>query len=182
MEPDDIRDVGRLLVWTDVVQFVGLVLIDLLSKQERWDIEADEATFEAKQRRGEKLVEIGSERLIPIGLAAVSDGAGGSTLRASLLAVTTDDLVLLDANVTGGPDRELARIPRSDITGVRIVDEHGDPVDAAPPSVSDEIAQPSDRRYALVLDSSNGFSLFAFRSLSRAIEARDVIVEHALSH
>jgi hypothetical protein len=181
MDIEGVGNAGRLLVLTGPVRFVGLALIELLSKRERWDIEADEATFEAKQRRSRKLAKIGSRRLIPAGLAAVSDGVGGSAFRASLLAVTDDDLVLLDANVTGDPDREFARIPRSDVTGVRVVDEHGDPVNAAPLSVADELDQPSDRRFALLLDSKGGFSLFAFRSLSRAIEARDVIVEHALA-
>jgi hypothetical protein len=182
MDIDDIGNVvGRLLIRSAMAKFYGLALIDLFSKPERWDIETDEATFEAMQRRSHKLAEIGSRRLVPMGLAAVSDGAGGSALRASLLAVTADDLVLLDANVTGDPDGELARIPRSDITGVRIVDEQGDPLAAAPPSVSEELDQPPDRRFALVLDSKGGYSLFAFRSLARAIEARDAIVEHALA-
>jgi hypothetical protein len=125
---------ARLLVATDVVQLVGLVVAELSSVTERWDWEAEEATFEAKRQRGRKLEDIGSRALIPVGLAAVSDSAGAPTLRAAVASVTPKDLVLLDADAVRDPQTEFDRIPRSEVAGARIVDEYGDAVVFRSPS------------------------------------------------
>jgi len=125
-------------------------------------------------------VEIGSQRLIPIGLAAVSDGAGGSDFRASVVAVTPGDLVLLDADAAADPvwrtctHRPVGDNGRSHRRRARRSGRRG-------PIRRRELGEPPDRRYVSGSRLEAGFRLFTFRALSRALEARDAIVEHALA-
>jgi hypothetical protein len=88
--------------------------------------------------------------------------------------VTPDDLVLLEADVAIEPEEIIERIPLAAITGVRPLDEFGDPVAANVDPVI-ELDAPL-RRYVVWLDrrrtdGSTGSNAFVFLAGSVAMEA-----------
>jgi hypothetical protein len=134
------------------------------------------ATEEARDLRNRKLREIGSLEVFPAGMAVLAETEAGPTLREVVVAVTDDDFVLLDADVKGEPDGEFGRIGRADVAGLRMVDEHGQPVAMLQSRDILELDEPASRRYVVSVDRRAGDGIashaFVFRSLSVADEAR----------
>ena len=70
---------------------------------------------------------------------------------------------------------ELAHIPRSELTGVRLLDAHGDQLEI---EMVDELAEmdAKDQRYVVWVDrrteGRDGSHAFVFRALSLAVEAK----------
>jgi len=84
------------------------------------------------------------------------------------VAVTPTDFVLFEG------EYEISRIPRSEVTGLRLLDEHGEPV-SHPPTEVEEMDQ-RDRQYVVWLDRNAtggpGGHVFVFHAWSVAEEAR----------
>ena len=138
------------------------------------DLVADQDLHhEAAKRRSEKLRAIGSEATFFSGLARI-DGE----FRSVRVAVTPQDLVLLDNWTHLDPDTELARFPRESITHVGIVDENGYEVADQLINPIRELETPEEERYAVVLkrhDASGELPpvSFLFRSGEPALDCRD---------
>ena len=146
----------------------------------RADLRREGATFvvrEEQQRlRNDKLAELGALEVFHAGAALVTGADGRPDPRPVVGVVTADEIVLLDADVQGAPEGEVGRIPRREITGIRLLDEHGEAVD---PTEVDEVAEmnaPRDRRYVVWVDRKSGDRFgahaFVFRALSVAAEAQ----------
>lgn len=169
-----IEDAARLLVTADVIQLLGYALVGALSPAERWDQEADEAAFDARQRRTRKLAELRSERVIPMGLALL-ERAGEPERRAAVAVVTPEDLVVLDANAVTDPETELARIPRARVSRLRVVDGSG----AEIPAGASDATRLEPEPCALLVDLGGGGSAaFGFRSSSVAHDARTALARY----
>lgn len=97
--------------------------------------------------------------------------------------MTDTDLVLLDAEgrrLKGQVERLasegewVAKIPRAEVTGVRLLDEHGEPV-SVPPTELEELEHP-DRLYTVWVDrrtnGDTGSHVFVFHAWSTGDEAR----------
>jgi hypothetical protein len=134
------------------------------------------ATEEARGLRNRKLREIGSREVFPAGMAVLPETGAGPTLREVVVAVTEEDFVLLDADVKREPDGEIGRIGRSEVAGLRMVDERGNPVAMLQSRDILELDEPASRRYVVSVDRRAGDGIashaFVFRSLSVADEAR----------
>lgn len=167
-----IEDAGRLFLFADAIELAACAVVDAVAIRapERWDQEAEDAAFDARQRRSRKLEELRSERVIPVGLALL-ERAGEPSPRAAVAVVTPEDLVVLDANVVSDPETELARIPRASVVRLRIVDGDGREIAA----VASDVMQ-LDEPCALVVDLEGGGSAaFGFRSTSVAHDARTAL-------
>jgi hypothetical protein len=76
----------------------------------------------------------------------------GGVARAVMVAATPDAFVLLDADTDANPTGELARIPKKDVSSVRLVDANGNEVADASIDPVRELETPGDDRYAVVLN------------------------------
>jgi hypothetical protein len=171
-----IDEVGRLFLSADVIELAGYAVLDAIAVKgpEHWDQDAEDAAFDARQRRSRRLQELQSERVIPVGLALL-DRAGEPSPRAAVAVVTPDDLVVLDADAVSDPETELARIPRASVARVRVVDGSGREI---APSASD-VMQLNPEPCALVVDLEGGGSVaFGFRSTSVAHDALAALTGH----
>lgn len=168
--------------------FPWLVLEDVLSAMVDGSIAVDPMdTFMDEQRkmigvedaqaaRNRKLTSIGSGEVFPAGFVILEQP--GSTHRIKknvVVAVTKDDLVVLNADVRDDPDGEIGRIRRADATGVRMLDEGGTPISMTQSRDVLELDEPG-HAYVVAIDRTAGTSTasdtFVFRSLSVADEAR----------
>ena len=132
-----------------------------------------ELRHEAAIRRSEKLRAIGSEATFFSGLARIDE-----EFRSIRVAVTPQDLVMLDNWTHFDPDTELARLPRESIADAEIVDENGNEVADELIDPIRELETPEEERYAVVLkrqDASGALPpvSFLFRSGEPALECRD---------
>ncbi|HET9249608.1 MAG TPA: hypothetical protein VFP13_06670 [Actinomycetota bacterium] len=139
---------------------------------ERRSIAADDRP---RELRDQKLRSLMCVEVFPAGVLATPT-SGAPTLREVVVAVTTDDLVLMDANVRRDPDGEIGRIVRNEVSAVRLVDENGHPLAMTLPRDVLELDDPPSRRYVVAVDRRDGDRVvshaFVFRSLSVADEAR----------
>lgn len=83
---------------------------------------------ELRMRRAEKLQRLAAREVFAAGAALMAGPEDKPFPRPVVVAVTDDDLVLLDARVEVVPEDEIGRIPRREITGVRLLDQRGEPV------------------------------------------------------
>jgi hypothetical protein len=124
----------------------------------------------------QKLSQIGSLEVFPAGIAVLPETEAGPTLSEVVVAVTNDGFVLLDADVEADPDGELGRIGRTEVAGLRMVDEEGQPGAMLQSRDVLELDEPASRRYVVSVDRRAGDGIashaFVFRSLSVADEAR----------
>ena len=130
-------------------QFLPYILQDI----GRWQLRADgKAIVEndtLRARRAEKLRQLQSREVFPAGFVLLAGPDGKPDPRLSIVAVTENDLVLLDARTEILPDEEIARIPRQELTGVRLLNERGEP--ATPLTEVEELDAPP-QRYLVWLD------------------------------
>jgi hypothetical protein len=93
-----------------------------------------------------------------------------------VVAVTNEDFVLLDADMEADPGGEFGRIGRGEVTGLRMVDEQGQPVAMLQSRDILELDEPPSRRYVVSVDRRAGDGIashaFVFRSPSVPDEAR----------
>jgi hypothetical protein len=165
-----------------------LVLEDVLSAMVDGSIAVDPMdTFMDEQRkmirvedaqaaRNRKLTSIGSGEVFLAGSVILQEP--GSTHRIKkdvIVAVTTDDLVVLNADVQRDPDGEIGRIHKAEVTRVRMLDEAGNPISMTQSRDLLELDEP-EHSYVVGIDRQTGGSkasdAFVFRSLSVADEAR----------
>ena len=177
------RFLGGML-FADVVQLGLYGLQDL----HRYELKREQASLanreEATRLRNETLRRLGSREVFPAGIVLTQAPDGRAEPRRVEVAVTDTDFVLLDADehrpaerIVAPPQQAegiVARIPRSEVTGVRLLDEEGDPI-VYPPSEIQELDQP-DRRYVVWVDRTapdgSGGHIFVFRAWSVAYEAK----------
>jgi hypothetical protein len=131
---------------------------------------------EAREARNRKLTSIGSGEVFPAGFVILEAIDGSHRIKRNVVvAVTEDDLVLLDAEELRDPDGEIGRIRKTDVTGVRMVDELGNAIAMTQSRDVLELDE-HEHAYVVALDRRDGgqtaSQAFVFRSLSVADEAR----------
>jgi hypothetical protein len=130
---------------------------------------------EAEDGRNRKLASIGTREVFPAGIVILQDERGHRTKRNVIVAVTSDDLVVLNAEVRRDPEGEIGRIRKADVVGVRMVDEAGNRIAMTQSRDVLELDEP-ERSYIVAVDRREGDATvsqaFVFRSLSVADEAR----------
>jgi hypothetical protein len=131
---------------------------------------------EAKEARIRKLTSIGSGEVFPAGFVIMQAPRGTHRIRYDVIvAVTKDDLVVLNADVQRDPDGEIGRIHKADVAGVLMLDEAGNPISMTQARDVLELDEP-EHSYVVALDGrideGTEAHAFVFRSLSVADEAR----------
>lgn len=177
------RFLGGLL-FADIAQLGLYGLQDL----HRYELGLERASIadeeEAARLRNETLARLGTRELFAAGIVLVQDAEGRAEPRRVEVAVTDSELILLDAEEHRpaerivAPYREdeavVAHIPRNEVTGVRLLDDQGEPV-LNPPTELQELDQ-LDRRYVVWVDRTAtegaGGHIFVFRAWSVADEAK----------
>jgi hypothetical protein len=126
------------------------------------------AVAEARMRRAETLTLLGAGEVFPAGVVVLADAHSGLRPRPAIVAVTVNDLVLLDAD----PEIDegvLGRIPRGEITDVRLFDRTGER--PKPMTEVEELDAPR-ANYVVWLDGDEGRGHpFVFPSYNAAAEA-----------
>ena len=157
----------------DRIQFVFYVLQDIDRAELRAEGRRIAESDELRRLRDEKLLVLDGREVFQAGAALLTGPDGRPDPRPAVVVVTETELVLLDADPQA-PEEEITRIPRPEVTGVRLLDEHGEPV-AAPPSELEEL-DVKDRRYVVWVDREvegrKGGHAFAFLAWSVAAEAQ----------
>jgi hypothetical protein len=166
------RSAAGSLFAADLVQFLPYILLDI----RRWQLKAEGMAIveddALRARRAEKLRQLQAREVFPAGSVLLTGPDGKPDPRPAVVAVTENDLVLLDARAEILPEDEIARIPRQEATGVRLLNERGE--SATPLTEVEELdAQP--QRYLVWLDReidgrSQGHA-FVFLSYGVAAEA-----------
>jgi hypothetical protein len=166
------------LFTADFGQFLAYVVLDI----RRWQIGREgKAIVEddrLRGRRAEKLRQLQAGEVFPAGSALLMGPDGRPDPHPVVVAVTEADLVLLSSNLDSSrePEEEIARIPRAQITGVRVLDERGEP--AAPLTEVEELDAPPQRYVVWVdreIEGRSQGNAFVFPSYGVAAEAeRDV--------
>jgi hypothetical protein len=154
---------------------IGLMLA-VLQDVDRADLRDEGARIAANEElrrlRDEKLLRLDGREVFAAGAALLTAPNGRPDPRPAVVVVTDPELVILDAHPQA-PEEEIERIPRAEVTGVRLLDEYGEPV-ASPPSEVEEL-DARDRRYVVWLDREvegrRGGHAFAFLAWSVAAEA-----------
>jgi hypothetical protein len=149
-------------------QFVLYALQDL----DRENLMKEGARFAEREaviaRRDQTLRRINAGEFFPAGHVLLTGPDGSPRPRRVEVAVTPTDFVLFEG------EHEISRIPRSEVTGLRLLDEHGELV-AHPPTEVEEMDQ-RDRQYVVWLDrnatAGRGGHVFVFHAWSVAEEAR----------
>ena len=170
-----LRPAAGALFTADLVQFLPYILLDI----RRWQLRAEgKAIVEddrLRARRAEKLRQLQPGEVFPAGSVLLTGPDGRPDPRPAVVAVTEADLVLLSSDVEA-PEEEMARIPRGEITGVRLLDERGEPATAV--SEVDELDAPPQRYLVWVdreIDGQSQGNAFVFLSYTVAAEAeRDI--------
>jgi len=171
------------MLFADAIQFGLYALEDF----HRADLKREQASLadreEAARLRHETLERLGTRERFPAGMILTEGPGGRAVPRRVEVAVTESEFVLLDAEerrpeerITRPPGEDedvVARIPRSEVTGVRLLDEHGEPV-SNPPTEVEELDEP-DRQYVVWVDrrasDGSGGHVFVFGAFSVADEA-----------
>jgi hypothetical protein len=179
LDPEDlVSAAGRLLPrpagWLTPA-FLGMGLA-VLQDIHRADIEDERAKIVAREElrriRDEALLRLDGREVFAAGAALITGPDGRPEPRQALVVVTEPELVVLSA-APRTPEDEIERIPRGEVTGVRLLDEHGEPV-TTPPSEVEEMDMVG-RRFLVWLDREiegrKGGHAFAFLAWSVAAEA-----------
>jgi hypothetical protein len=167
------------LFTADLVQFLPYILLDI----RRWQLKAEGRAIveddRLRARRAEKLRQLHSGEVFSAGSALLTGPDGRPDPYPVVVAATHAELVLLSSILDltpEAPEEEIARIPRGEITGVRLLDERGDP--ATPLSEVEELDAPPQRYLVWVdreIEGRSQGNAFVFLSYSVAAEAeRDV--------
>jgi hypothetical protein len=119
-------------------------------------------------RRDQALRRLNAGEFFPAGHVLLAGPESEPKPRRVEVAVTPTDFVLFEG------ENEISRIPRSEVTGLRLLDEHGERV-SHPPTEVEEMDQ-RDRQYVVWLDrnatAGRGGHVFVFHAWSVAEEAR----------
>ncbi|MGH2488582.1 MAG: hypothetical protein ACRDFR_03060 [Candidatus Limnocylindria bacterium] len=161
------RFVGGLFL-AEAIQFGLHVLQDIDRAKLRTEGAHIAEREDATRRRDQALRRLNAGEFFPAGWVLLEGPDGRPEAQRVEAAVTETDFVLLDA------EEEITRIPRSEVTGLRLLDEYGEPV-SHPPTELQEMDQP-DRLYVVWLDrramGGPGGHVFVFHAWSVADEAR----------
>lgn len=168
------------LFTADIGHLLALVVIDI----RRWQIGREgKAIVEddrLRGRRAEKLRELHAGEVFAAGSALLTGPDGRPDPYPVVVAVTDVDLVLLSSKLDlsqEAPEQEIARIARAEITGVRLLDERGEPAKAL--SEVEELGAPPQRYIVWIdreLEGRPQGNAFVFLSYGVAAEAeRDVL-------
>ena len=166
------KDAARGLFFANQLQLAGYFEMDIDWNQLRIEAGAIADSDELRMRRAEKLQRLAAREVFPAGAALMAGPEDKPFPRPVVVAVTEDDLVLLDARVEVVPEDEIARIPRRQITGVRLLDQRGEPVQ--PLSEVEELDAPVQTYLVYVdrvVDGQASGHVFVFLSYSVAAEA-----------
>jgi hypothetical protein len=121
-----IAGAGRLLVLTSVGNFFAYAFQDIARARVAAEGRAIAEAAHLRTRRAETLTRLGAGEIFPAGSVVLKGPKDRPEPRATIVVVTKDELVLLDASPEA-PEDEFGRIPRNEITGVRLLDETGVP-------------------------------------------------------
>jgi hypothetical protein len=149
-------------------QFVLYALQDI----DRASLRKEGARFAEREaviaRRDQALRRINAGEFFPAGHVLLAGPEGEPKPRRVEVAVTPTDFVLFEG------ENEISQIPRSEVSGLRLLDEHGERV-SDPPTEVEEMDQ-RDRQYVVWLDrnatAGRGGHVFVFHAWSVAEEAR----------
>jgi hypothetical protein len=152
------------------------LLLAVLQDIDRSDLRVEGARIaaneELRRQRDDLLRRLDGRAVFPAGAALQTGPDGRPDPRPAVVVVTEPDFVALDADPRA-PEDEIERIPRAEVTSVRLLDEHGDPI-TTPPSEVEEMDLVG-RRYLVWLDREfqgrKGGHAFAFLAWSVAAEA-----------
>ena len=161
------RFIGGLF-YADAFQFVLYALQDI----DRANLRKEGARFAEREavitRRDQTLRRLNAGEFFSAGHVLLEGPDGYPEPRRVEVAVTPTDFVLFEG------EKEISRIPRSEVTGLRLLDEHGERVSHSPTEV-EEMDQ-RDRQYVVWLDrnatAGRGGHVFVFHAWSVAEEAR----------
>jgi hypothetical protein len=159
MEPDDLIDAispdfrrtpspAGLLVLTGVANFYAYVWQDIARGRVAAEGRIIAAAAELRTRRAETLTRLGAGEVFPAGSVVLKGANDRPEPRATIVVVTKEELVLLDASPEA-PDDEFGRIPRNEIAGVRLLDDTG--TTATPMTEIEELDAPR-RPYVVWVD------------------------------
>jgi hypothetical protein len=146
------RAAAGALFTADLVQFLPYVLLDIRRWQLRGEGRAIVEDDRLRGRRAEKLRQLHAGEVFPAGSALLMGPDGRPDPHPVVVAVTESNLVLLSSKLDSSPEapeEEIARIPRGELTGARLLDERGEP--APPLSEVEELDAPA-QRYLVWLD------------------------------
>lgn len=153
------------------VQFLPYILQDI----RRWQLKAEgKAIIEddaLRARRAEKLRQLQSREVFPAGAVLTIDSDGKPVPRPVEVVVTETELVLVSSHPQT-PDEEVGRLSMREVTGVRLLDERGEPARAL--TEVEELDAPTQRYVVWVeraIDGDPRGHAFVFLSYSVAAEA-----------
>lgn len=165
------RDVAYGFFAAEVPTFFTYVLMDIDRAQLRSEGAAIVAGEELRMRRDEKLRQLGAREVFPAGAVLMMSSDGKPLPRPVEVVVTESELVLV-SSLPQTPDEEVGRLPTSEVTGVRLLDERGEPARAL--TEVEELDAPM-QRYVVwvdrVIDGTPRGHAFVFLSYSVAAEA-----------
>jgi hypothetical protein len=152
LDPEALRDriggAGRLLVLTGVANFYAYMFQDVMRARVAAEGRAIAEAAHLRTQRAETLTRLGAGEIFPAGSVVLKGADDRPEPRATIVVVTKDELVLLDASPEA-PDDEFGRISRGEIAGVRLLDETGAP--ATPMTEVEELDAPR-RPYVVWVD------------------------------
>jgi hypothetical protein len=163
------------LFTADFGQFLTYVVLDIrrwqLGREGKAIVEDDRL----RGRRAEKLRQLQAGEVFPAGSALLMGPDGRPDPHPAVVAVTEADLVLLSSKLDSSPEapeEEIARIPRGELTGARLLDERGEPATAL--TEVEELDAPPQRYIVWVdreIEGRSQGNAFVFLSYGVAAEA-----------
>jgi len=155
----------------EVPTFLAYVLMDIDRAQLRSEGAAIVAGEELRERRDEKLRQLGAREVFPAGAVLMMSSDGKPVPRPVEVVVTETELVLV-SSLPQTPDEEVGRLLTSEVTSVRLLDERGEPARAL--TEMEELDAPT-QRYVVwvdrVIDGNPRGHAFVFLSYRVAAEA-----------
>jgi hypothetical protein len=172
VDPEDIAEGVQGFVDPDQIAVLVGMLLDVDRTRLIPDRFAIDENDEARRLCNDTLRRLQAREVVPAGSLLLTGPDGGADPRRADVAVTETELMVLAADPRPADD-ELLRIPRSEITGVRLLDEHGGSI--VQPATEVEELDRRDRRYIVWVDHAigdrAGGHAFAFLAWSVAAEA-----------
>ena len=148
-------DVGTGATSASLVLFEAQLLGAVVQDVARYDVRDTQKSIverdEQERIRDELLASLGALRTFSVGAAVVAGPDGRPDPRLATAVVTADEIVLVDADVAVSREEIIDRIALAEISGVRLLDEFGDPVAANDADPVLELDAPL-RRYVVWLD------------------------------
>jgi hypothetical protein len=166
-----VQGAGRLLMFTGVANFFAYSFGDIERERVAFEGWAIAEAARLRIQRAQTLTLLGAGEVFPAGSVVLKGPNDRPEPRATIVVVTKDELVLLDADPQA-PEDEFGRIPRNEIAGVRLLDESGAP--ATPMTELEELDAPR-RPYVVWVDRKADVGerghVFVFPSYTVAAEA-----------